>query len=125
MLRLLLVSHDDNSLSDTVKIFGKHEDVAISGAKSGGKALEMLSHQAVDLVVAWEHLRDMTGFEFAEKLVTINPMINCALVSSMAADDFHEASEGLGVLAQLPVQSGEEQVEELLQHLRKILNVTT
>jgi two-component SAPR family response regulator len=41
----------------------------------------MLSGTPLDLVVVDEKLGDMTGIEFIETLVSVNPMINCAAVS--------------------------------------------
>ncbi|MCK5229369.1 MAG: hypothetical protein KAR13_03835, partial [Desulfobulbaceae bacterium] len=77
-----------------------------------------------DLVIIDEKFSDMTGLEFAEKLVTVNPMMNCAMVSSLSPEDFHEATEGLGILMQLPLASGKEDAEKLLKHLNSILNLT-
>lgn len=38
----------------------------------------------------------------ATKLVMVNAMVNLAVVSSLGAEEFHEASEGLGILAPVP-----------------------
>ena len=71
-------------------------------------------------MIADEQLKDMTGLDFANKMVAVNPMINCALVSSLNEDDFHEASEGIGVLAKLPPRPGSEDAQNLSEQLRKI-----
>jgi hypothetical protein len=65
----------------------------------------------------------MTGLELIEKVISKNPMVNCAVVSRLAPDDFHRASEGLGILAQLPVRPGPKEAERLLGQLNKILNL--
>ena len=88
----------------------------------------MLSGTPLDLVVVDEKLGDMTGIEFIETLVSVNPMINCAVVSPLPSDDFHEVSEGLGILAQLPVQPGAKDAEDLLKllnNLKKLLQSKT
>ncbi len=123
-MNLLLVGSYDSTLSNYSRILEKHWDVSVSRAKSGEKALEMISRQEIDLVIADKLLGDTAGLEFAEKLTVINPMINCAVVNSMSAADFHEASEGLGILAQLPDRVSEKQVEELLQQLRQMRSIT-
>ena len=84
----------------------------------------MVSDTPVDLVVTDEELGDMTGLELAYKLLSINPMINCAAVSPLSHDDFHEVSEGLGLLAQLPLQPGAKQAEELLLRLKDLKNLS-
>lgn len=118
MLKLLLVSSNKTSLSGLASALAEHRDVSLSGAESGEEALDLASDIAVDLVVTDERLRDMTGLEFAARLLSVNPMINCASVSQLSSENFHEASEGLGLMAQLPVQPGKEDAENLLHRLR-------
>jgi len=65
----------------------------------------------------------MTGLEFIKTVIAIKPMINCAAVSSFSADDFHEVSEGLGILMQLPVNPGHKYAGKLLERLNKILDI--
>jgi CheY-like chemotaxis protein len=124
MFKLLLVSSNKESLSGLASALSNHNDVDLSWAESGDKALDMVSGRAVDLVVTDESLGDMTGLEFATRLLTVNAMVNCASVSSLSSEDFHEASEGLGMLMQLPVRPGEKQAEDLLQRLRQIKDLT-
>ena len=124
MLKLLLVSPDKDSLSGLASALMEHIDVDLLWAESGETALDIASETAIDLVVADERLGDTTGLEFAGRLLSVNPMINCACVSRLSPEKFHEVSEGLGLVAQLPVQPGEANAEELLQCLRYIKNLT-
>jgi two-component SAPR family response regulator len=123
-LNLLLVSREKGSLSGLVSALKKHDDVILSWSESGGEALDKISNSPVDLFVTDEKLGDMTGLELALKLLSINPMVNCAAISPLSHEDFHEASEGLGLLAQLPSQPGEKEAEELIQQLRELKNLT-
>ncbi len=120
MYKLLLVTTDKNSLSDLVSALVAHSDVDLSWADSGDKALDMISNNPTDLLVIDEKLVDMTGLELANRLLHVNPMINCAVISPLSHKDFHEASEGLGLLAQLPPRPGAEQAEELLSRLKEL-----
>jgi len=97
-------------------------DVHITWAESGGIGISMITESKIDLVVTDENLADMTGLEFIQKIVSIKPMVNCAAVSSLTPEDFHETSEGLGILMQLPVRPGKEHAEILYGHLKNILN---
>ncbi len=123
MLKLLLVTPDNDSLSGLASALAKYDDVDLSWAESGGRALEIISGAAVDLVVMDEKLGDMTGLELAGRLVAVNPMVNCALVSPLPPEEFHEVSEGLGLLAQLPIRPGKEQAKDLLQRLKTVKNL--
>lgn len=120
MHRLLVVSPNKEALSVLGSTLADHSNVNLFWVESGGKALETVSNTTFDLVVTEERLEDMTGFELAGKLISVNPMINCAVISTLSPEDFHEASEGLGLLAQLPAQPTKEHTEELLQRLKNL-----
>ena len=120
MMKLLLVSPDKSSLSELASALKEHDDVELLTTESGEKALAMVSKSAVDLVVTDEELGDMTGLEFARRLISLNPMINCASVSGLEPERFHEVSEGLGLMDQLPTRPGKEDAERLLRNLRLI-----
>jgi len=132
MIKLLLVTPTRNSLGGLASALKINADVELFWAESGGNALAIAAETLVDLVVTdeWETLvdlvvtdeclGDMTGLELAEKMLSVNPMINCATVSSLSPKEFHEASEGLGLLPQLPALPGKEQAEELLQRIKNL-----
>ena len=124
MLKLLLVSPDKDALSDLASALVQHGNVDLSWAESGKTALQSASSKPFDLIITDEMLGDMTGLEFAGRLLTVNPMINCASVSHLSPEKFHELSEGLGMMSHLPVQPGKEHAEELLQRLKYIKGLT-
>ena len=123
MIKLLLVTPDKGPFNEFALALAHNDDVELSWAESGQRALDMLPNTSLDLVVVDEKLGDMTGMEFIETLVGANPMINCAAVSPLPPDEFHEISEGLGILAQLPVQPGANDAENLLKLLKHLKNL--
>lgn len=123
MTQALLVTTDKNNLAD-LSIGLDLPDEAIHWASSGDEALEIVKNKTVDLVVTDETLGDMSGLAFVEKLVKTNPMINCASVSSLSESDYHEASEGLGILMQLTRQPSQSDGQALMAYLKKILGFT-
>ncbi len=120
MLKLLLVGTDKSVFSTFVSTLEEHDDVELQWADSGQTALELTANTAMDLVITDEHIGDMTGLEFAEKQISHNPMINCACVSSLSPEEFHEASEGLGILEQLAPQPGQDDADNILDKLRHV-----
>ena len=124
MIKILLVTTEKESFSEFATTLGKDEDVELSWSANGQEALEKISDNPVDLVAVNENIGDMTGIEFMKKLLMINPMINCAAVSSLSHEEFHEASEGLGVLMQLPVSPGEVEAKDLLKRLKNLKDLT-
>lgn len=120
MLKLLLVSPDRISLSDLETAFMEYHDVELLRARGGQNALDLLSNTPVDLVIGDEDLGDMSGLDFAARLLRLNPMIPCALVSDLSPVKFHEVSEGLGLVAQIPAGSGKRDAEDILMKLKRI-----
>lgn len=128
MNKLLMVTPDKAPFNEFALVLAQNDDVEVSWAETGQRALDMVSGMSFDLVVVDEKLGDMTGIEFIETLVSVNPMINCAAVSPLPSDEFHEVSEGLGILAQLPVLPGAKDAEDVLKrlnHLKKLLQPKT
>lgn len=123
MIKILLVTSEREPFSEFAKILTKKDDVELSSAATGQEALEAMSDNPVDLVIVNENIGNMTGIELMKKLLPINPMINCAAVSPLAPEEFHEASEGLGVLMQLPFLPGKLDAENLLKRLNDLKNL--
>lgn len=123
MIQALLVSCDKGGFPHLESVM-TNNDAAISRAESGADALAKIADQFYHLVVVDEKLPDMTGLELAEKTILKNPMSNVALVSTLSQEDFHEASEGLGLLMQLSPQPDRKEAEILLKHLKSILQAT-
>ncbi|MBU0947101.1 MAG: hypothetical protein KJ804_01225 [Proteobacteria bacterium] len=103
--------------------FAKSGIVNVLEAETVDEALKIAGEISLDLIIAAEQLDVMSGLEFVNILVTSNPLINTALVSSLSPKDFHEATEGLGVLMQLPLEPRKTDAEELLQKLAKLANL--
>lgn len=122
IIKILLVSQDTAAMSAFKKVLEENQ-VQTAWAESGGNAIARIDKESFDLVVTDENLGDMTGIEFIEKVISIKPMVNCAATTSLLPADFHEASEGLGILMSLPVRPGQEQAEKLLVQLKTILNL--
>ncbi len=123
MIHLLIASTDIDSLSDLITGL-EENDVRITWSESCEAVLKTVETESFDLVITAEDLSDTKGLECIRKLVSLNPMLNCAAISTLSHKDFHEASEGLGVLMQLPERPGRDDATKLLEHLKTILNLT-
>ena len=124
LVHILMTTSTRASLSDLADAFKNRGNIQVSWANSGAEALEKMPEGKFDLVITDENLSDMTGIEFVGKLVMMNPMMNCIAVSTLSPEDFHEASEGLGILMQLPPNPGQTEANELLQYLDNVLTLT-
>lgn len=123
MIRILFAGRDLGSVPAFKSVLDQN-GIHATHMDSGQKTLAAIAAHGFDLLIADENLGDMTGLELIEFVVTKNPMLNCAAISSLSSDDFHEASEGLGVLMQLSLEPDQGEVEQLLEHLGKIQSFT-
>ncbi len=123
-MMILVASSEGDSLSKLASALAAYDDVNLLRAEAINEALDLASEKSLDLVIADETLGDTKGLELAGELVSITPMVTCAVVSSLTPEQFHRASEGLGIMAQLPPRPGREHAESLV-HRRQIKDLTT
>jgi len=71
----------------------------------------------VDLIIIDEALDGQSGLSIAKDMIRVNALAHLALVTTLSSEEFHEASEGLGVLASLPPHPDETDAERLLDAL--------
>ena len=123
MISVLLVATEKESLADLQTGFEKN-GAAMTWAPSYEEVQAALKQNNFDLIIIDEEVSGLNGLKCLERLILFNPLLNCAAVSSLSHGDFHEASEGMGVLMQLPSRPGAEEAVKLLEHLQKILNLS-
>ncbi len=120
MFKLLIVSNNTDPLSKFISTLKENELNEVLTTKTCDTALKLIKDNAIDLVITDEEIGDMSGLDFAKRLISASPMTNCVAVSSLSEKDFHEASEGLGLMNHLPPNPGRSDAEELLNTLRRI-----
>ena len=87
---------------------------------TGADALELAKTQPPDLMVV-DGLPDIDPLPLVSKLMAANAMVNTAVLMDMDPDEFHEESEGLGILMQLPLAPTADKAKELAELLRGII----
>jgi DNA-binding NarL/FixJ family response regulator len=119
-LRVLLLTKDSTRFSNLVAGLQHRLEIEVVSATTATDGFLLLKGTQINLVIVDEQLGDMDGIVFVKQLVKINPLINTAIVSARTPEEFHEATEGLGVLMQLPREPGQKDAETLLAILLKI-----
>ena len=87
---------------------------------SADAGLEAAGTGMIDAVIVAEELADTSGLCFARRLVRQSPLVHCALVSPLYPQEFHEQTEGLGLLMQLPVNPKTDEAGRFIDVLAKI-----
>ena len=119
-MTIVFVAKNFSRFSILVTRLRREQDVELIPVATGAAGLAQLKGNPLDLVIVDEQLDDMSSIEFVKQLVKVNPLANTAIVGSLADEVFHEVTEGLGVLMQLPAQPTEQDAEALLAVMAKI-----
>ncbi len=119
-LRVLFIAKDFAQFSALIAGLQRQPEIELLPTETGTAGLSLLKGEQIDLVIVDEQLGDMSGIAFVKQLVKINPLANTAIVSALTAEEFHEATEGLGILMQLPKEPRDKDAEALITTLEKI-----
>ena len=121
MLRILLVSARQGTIRALAEGLSSEPDVHLDQVGSGAEALRTVCTASPQLAVIDSELPDTEPLLLVQELLMVNAMVNTAVISPLSDDEFHEASEGLGVLARLPFMPCKSDAAQLLHKLRKVL----
>ena len=121
MLHIILAAARPQAMQTFASALSSDPAVNLQRVVSGAEVLEAARAAAPHLVIIDADLPDTTPFDLVQKLLMVNAMVNTAVVSPLPDGEFHEASEGLGILGRLPEDPGRRDAEEILRKLRGVL----
>ena len=121
MLHILLVTPRLDSWHGFADALSSDPGVRLEHAASGAAALEEVGRAAPQLAIIDAGLPDTSPLDLVRKLLMVNALVNTAVVSELNEAQFHEASEGLGILGRLPVNPGRDEAADLLGKLKAVL----
>ncbi len=120
MLRILLAGRGMADLASLAAGLKEDRRAELTFVDSAAAAFDSVGRGQIDLAIVGEELVDASPVECITQMVRCNPMINCAMISGMDHDAFHEATEGLGILMQLPPAPSQEDATALLAKVDSI-----
>ena len=123
MLHIVLATARPNAMQAFAAALAADPAVNLQRVISGAEALDAAHTTGPHLVIIDADLPDTAPLDLVQKLLMVNAMVNTAVVSPLSDEEFHEASEGLGILGRLPQEPGMSDAGELLQKLRAVLGV--
>jgi DNA-binding NarL/FixJ family response regulator len=123
MLHIVLATARPKAMQAFAEALSSDPEVQLESVISGAEALEAVRTSAPHLVIIDAGLPDIGPLELVQKLLMVNATVHTAVVSPLSDEEFHEASEGLGILGRLPDAPGESDAAELLHKLRTVLGV--
>jgi DNA-binding LytR/AlgR family response regulator len=125
VLKIMLASNAAERFAPLAAGLWNEAEPELFQAESCSEVVDLLAAGDIELVVIDEDLADMKGVDVAKMLAQKYPFVNCMLVSSLPADDFHEVTEGLGVLLQLSSPPEMSAASEVLSHLSEVKSYLT
>ena len=120
MLNIILASARPEAMPDFVQALTSEAQVHLNQVHSGAEAVAAVKAAAPHLVIIDSELPDTVPLGLVQKLLMTNAMVNTAVISPLAEAEFHEQSEGLGIMQNLPMAPDSGNAALLLQKLRQI-----
>jgi DNA-binding NarL/FixJ family response regulator len=120
MPRILIVTPHRSRLAEFARFLAEQQGIQVAWAEEGKAAIaDVLKHPPLAVIVD-DDLLDMPGLDLVRRLLPINALINTAVISGQPPEEFHEAAEGLGIMAQLPPNPAKSDALEVLSRLKRL-----
>ncbi|MFH1059003.1 MAG: response regulator [Pseudomonadota bacterium] len=120
MTKVLLVGRNPGGLSALAAALSETAEVDVRWAEGASPALDQARQWRPHLAVLDDGLDREGPWPLIRALLAVDAFLNTAVVSALESEEFHEAGEGLGILAQLPPAPGPAEAAWLLYHLRAL-----
>ena len=120
MHRILIVSPHRSRLAEFAQSMAEQQDIQLAWAEDGKAAIaDVMKHLPLAVIID-DNLLDMPGLDLVRRLLPINALIHMAVISDLSPEAFHEAGEGLGIMAQLPLAPAKPDALEILSRLKRL-----
>ena len=101
------------------------DNVELLFSNNWTNALAAIKVMPPEFLILDQSLPEGEVLELARELVAVNAAVNCIVVTDMDAETFHEASEGLGIFASLPLDPTFEDGVALAGRIQRFMGVAT
>ena len=120
MKKILIITREKSRFSDLSAGFENKGYVVSWGDSAESKWLVPGADQP-SVGIIDETVDGQTCFELARKVIKKNVFINLVLVSELPEKKFHDAAEGLGILAHIPLTPESSHAEKIIASLGTLL----
>ncbi|SDO73868.1 response regulator [Desulforhopalus singaporensis] len=120
MKNVVLAAGEPELFGDFREELERHRDVRVLFCAAAKEFFDLIKNKEVAVVAVAQQLGDTDGLSFVKSLVARYPQVACVMVSGYSAEKFHDQTEGLGVLMQLPLAPGAQDAAKLLELLESI-----
>lgn len=107
-VEILAVTDRSPELAEFLTALQERAGMSLMVATSGKAALEHVKSDQSPFVILDRTLPDAEPFRLAMDILSVNAMTNLAAITELSDEDFHEESEGLGMLCAIAPDPGGE-----------------
>ena len=123
MMRIIFAARNYAGFAALVERLHEEPEIELIPVSTAASVKKALAEQEVHLIIAAEELEDCSGADCIRKVAMQYPLVHTALCSPLDKEAFHESTEGLGVLLQLPPQPDRADAERILERMAHIANL--
>jgi DNA-binding NtrC family response regulator len=120
MRNVLIVTHHRAPFENATAALAGDGKLRVDWADSLQSAVAALKARRPDLLIVDQRIGERSGLDLCREVMRVDAFVNMAAVSDMEESDFHEASEGLGLIGRLPSRPTATDFEKLLALLAGI-----
>ena len=118
---ILLVTTRSSQMRPFAEALGREIRMQMQTAGSAEEALDAARRNKIALAVVDERIGDISGLDLIKRLLEIDAFVHTAVLSDADEEEFHNRSEGLGILTQLARMPEEKDARRLCALLREVL----
>lgn len=123
MLHIIFAAQNYAGFAALVERLRQEPDIELIPVSTSASVKKALKEKETHLLIAAEQLEDCSGTACIRQVAMQFPLVHTALCSPLDPEAFHESTEGLGVLLQLPPQPGLADAERILERMAHIASL--
>ncbi|WP_051434590.1 response regulator [Desulfonatronum lacustre] len=97
------------------------ENVELLFTNNGTNVLAAVKVMPPGFLILDQGLPEGEPLHLVRKLMSVNAAVNCIVITDLDVDAFHEAGEGLGIFAPLPVEPSFEDGVALARRMKRFM----
>ncbi|MGD9210422.1 MAG: hypothetical protein PVI90_06575 [Desulfobacteraceae bacterium] len=118
--KILLITSRPAQLNEFTQALCKDGDMEIVSVNTAKEAIATARELLPVLAIVDDQVGGVAGVDVIRRLIENNAFIQTAAISELSDKEFHNYSEGLGILAKLPLMPNKNDAQHIITLLKKV-----